>query len=164
SLKLLASAALPLGAGGAGRFSRDGKRFAVTWSTPDEPVDVLGVDAATGRPAPLRREARPTLADLGKIEASIVEVPSFDGGKVPVNLYLPALPRGVMRKKLPAIVLVHGGPAAASQVAWNPWARYFTGQGYAVVEPNVRGSTGFGRAYERADNGRRRLDAVKDMA
>jgi dipeptidyl aminopeptidase/acylaminoacyl peptidase len=42
-------------------------------------------------------------------------------------------------------------------------SRFYTGLGYAVVEPNVRGSTGFGRAYERADNGQKRMDAVKDM-
>jgi dipeptidyl aminopeptidase/acylaminoacyl peptidase len=150
---------LPLGSGGLGWFSTDGKRFTLTWSTPDAPVDVYAVDAASGRPKPLRSDARPTLAGLGKLEVSITEVESFDKTVVPVNQYLPAGRSG----KVPVIVIVHGGPASASTVDFNPWARFWTGQGYAVLEPNVRGSTGFGRAYEKGDNGKKRLDAVKDM-
>ena len=163
TLALAGTPELPLGAGGPGRFSHDGKSFTVTWSSPDQPVDVFAIDAARRQVAALRKDARSTLAGLRAIEASVTEVVSFDGTKVPVNLYLPRLPLGAMRKKGPALVIVHGGPAAASEVAWNPWARFWTQQGYAVIEPNVRGSTGFGRAYERADNGKRRLDAVNDM-
>ncbi|HWM85290.1 MAG TPA: S9 family peptidase [Kofleriaceae bacterium] len=159
TLKPRAAPKLPLGAGGTGPFSADGKRFTLTWTTPDEPVDVHVVDAGSGRAKPLRKDDRPTLAGLGKLEAKITEVKSFDGTAVPVNQYLPAQRSG----KLPVVVIVHGGPAAASTVDFNPWARFFTGQGYAVIEPNVRGSTGFGRAYEQGDNGKKRMDAVKDM-
>ena len=61
------------------------------------------------------------------------------------------------------IVNYHGGPSASSAIRWAPAVRFFVGLGYAWVEPNVRGSTGFGRAYEEADNGPRRLDAFKDI-
>lgn len=57
----------------------------------------------------------------------------------------------------------HGGPAWSAQVAWDPLARFFTAQGFAVVEPNIRGSTGYGRAYEMADNREKRGDALKDV-
>jgi dipeptidyl aminopeptidase/acylaminoacyl peptidase len=50
-----------------------------------------------------------------------------------------------------------------STVRWNPAVRFFTSLGYAFVEPNVRGSSGFGRAYEMADNGPKRLDAFRDV-
>src|SRR5262249_30998963 len=160
TLALKATPAFPLGAGASGRFTRDGKRFAATWSSADQPADVFAVDAASGRVASLRKDPRPALAGLGRIEPSITSIPAFDGSKVPLTLSLPL----VKDKKLPALVIVHGGPAAASDVGWNPWARFWTQQGYAVVEPNVRGSTGFGRAYERADNGPHRMDPVNDMA
>jgi dipeptidyl aminopeptidase/acylaminoacyl peptidase len=159
TLRVKSTPSLPLGSGGPGPFSRDGKRFTLTWSTPDQPVDVYAIEASSGRLAPLRRDDRPTLAGLGKLEVSITDVPSFDQTRVPVNVYLPAKRAG----KLPVMVIVHGGPASASAVDFNVWARFYTGQGYAVIEPNVRGSTGFGRAYEKGDNGKRRLDAVKDM-
>jgi dipeptidyl aminopeptidase/acylaminoacyl peptidase len=159
TLKVKLTPELPLGSGGQGPFSQDGKRFTLTWTTADAPPDAFTVDTATGKVSPLRAEARPTLAGLGKLDVSITEVKSFDGTMVPVNQYLPAQRTG----KLPVIVIVHGGPAAASTVDWNPWARFYSGLGYAVIEPNVRGSTGFGRAYERGDNGEKRMDAVKDM-
>jgi dipeptidyl aminopeptidase/acylaminoacyl peptidase len=94
------------------------------------------------------------------VEASIVEVDAFDHTKIPVNVFLPA---GAKGKKLPVMVCYHGGPAGSSSIRWSTYVRFFLSQGYAWVEPNVRGSTGFGRAYESADNGPKRLDAFKDI-
>jgi len=152
--------ALPLGNGAAGGFSEDGKRLTLSWSTPSAPNDIHVVDVATGKVAPLRREPRPQLDGLPAVEASIVEVEAFDHRKIPVNVFLPAGGKG---KRLPVIVNYHGGPAGNSAIRWSVGPRFFLAQGYAWVEPNVRGSTGFGRGYEEADNGPRRLDAFKDI-
>jgi dipeptidyl aminopeptidase/acylaminoacyl peptidase len=89
-----------------------------------------------------------------------VDVPAFDGLKLPTNVYLPD---GYAGKKLPVLVVYHGGPAGSSQIRWSIAARFFTGIGWAVVEPNVRGSGGFGRAFEAADNGPKRFDAFRDV-
>jgi dipeptidyl aminopeptidase/acylaminoacyl peptidase len=159
TLKPKAAVTLPLGTGSIGGFSEDGKRLAVSWSTPNAPADIFSVDAATGKVSPLRKDARPQLDNLAPIEASIVEVEAFDHLKIPVNVYLPAGAKG----KLPVIVSYHGGPASSSAIRWAPAVRFFLGQGYAWVEPNVRGSGGFGRAFEAGDNGPRRLDAFKDI-
>jgi dipeptidyl aminopeptidase/acylaminoacyl peptidase len=133
----------------------------VTWSSPGAPTDLYAVDVESGKVRPLRSEVRPTLAGLAAIEASIAQIDSFDGGKIAANVYLPSpLPAG---KKLPTIVAVHGGPASSAAVRWSALYRFYMAHGFAVVEPNVRGSTGFGRAYEMADDGRRRMDAVKDV-
>jgi dipeptidyl aminopeptidase/acylaminoacyl peptidase len=94
------------------------------------------------------------------VAASITEVAAFDGLKLPTNVYLPAM---ATEKKLPVIVMYHGGPAGSSAIRWSPAARFFTALGYAVVEPNVRGSGGFGRAFEMADNGPKRTDSFKDV-
>jgi dipeptidyl aminopeptidase/acylaminoacyl peptidase len=160
TLKPRTAVTLPLGAGGAGAFSEDGKRFTLTWSTPSTPGDIHAVDAATGKVTPLRKDSRPKLDALPAIEASIAEVEAFDHGKIPVNVYLPAGARG---KKLPVIVAYHGGPSGSSAIRWAPVTRFFLAQGYAWVEPNVRGSSGFGRAYEAGDNGPKRIDAFKDI-
>ncbi len=160
TLQPTVSVSLPLGTGGVGEFSEDGKRLTAAWSTPDSPAEVYAIDVATGKAAPLRKDPRPSLAGLPKVTASIVDVPAFDGQKLPTNLYLPADASG---KKLPVLVVYHGGPAGSSAIRWSPAARFFTGLGYAVVEPNVRGSGGFGRAFEAADNGPKRLDAFKDI-
>jgi dipeptidyl aminopeptidase/acylaminoacyl peptidase len=146
---------LPLGSGGNGDFSDDGKKLTIAWSTASTPPALYVVDVATGKAAPLRK----AILDLPPVDASIVEVQSFDSIKVPVNVYLPPGAKG----KLPVIVSVHGGPAGASSVRWSPITRFFLAQGYAVVEPNVRGSSGFGRAYEMADDGKKRLDGIHDL-
>lgn len=151
---------LPLCTGSLGEFSEDGKRLTAAWSTPDSPTEIYAIDAATGKSAPLRQDPRASLAGLPRVTASIVDVPAFDGLKLPTNLYLPA---GAAGKKLPVLVVYHGGPAGSSAIRWSTTARFFTGLGYAVVEPNVRGSGGFGRAFEAADNGPKRLDAFKDI-
>lgn len=161
TLRPRAAVTLPLGDGGdRGSFSHDGKRFALTWSTPNVPDDIYAVDVATGAVAPLRREARPALDGLPPIEVSITKVSAFDRLPLPTHVFRPA---GSSGKKLPVIVEYHGGPASSAWIQWSPATRLLIGQGYAVVQPNVRGSTGFGRAFEAADNGRKRLDAFRDV-
>jgi dipeptidyl aminopeptidase/acylaminoacyl peptidase len=160
TLKPKAQVVLPLGSGAGGDFSEDGSRATLTWSTPSAPDDIHAIAVATGKLTALRKDPRPQLEGLPPIEASIVEVEAFDHTKIPVNVYLPA---GAKDKKLPVIVNYHGGPAGSSQIRWSPYSRFYLGQGYAWVEPNVRGSGGFGRAYEAADNGPHRLDAFKDI-
>lgn len=151
---------MPLGQGLAGPFSEDGTRLLAAWSTPRTPTDVLAIDARTGKAAALRKEARSSLAAMPAIDTTISDIPSFDGGKIPTNVYLPV---GEQGKPHPVLVVYHGGPAGTSVIRWNAGTAFFLSLGYAVVEPNVRGSSGFGRAFEAADNGPGRLDAFKDI-
>jgi dipeptidyl aminopeptidase/acylaminoacyl peptidase len=159
TLKIERSVGVPLGNVVVGSFRNDGKAFSLLISLPDHPADVYSVDAATGQLRPLRNDKRPGLDALPAIEASIEKISAFDGLTIPINLYLPKGRTG----KLPTIVIFHGGPASSYAVRWNPYARFFLSLGYAVLEPNVRGSTGFGRAYEMADNREKRADWLKDL-
>jgi dipeptidyl aminopeptidase/acylaminoacyl peptidase len=151
---------LPLGSGFIADFSEDGKRLTLERSTPNAPADIHVLDVTTGAVTPLRQEARPSIAELAPVETQLAEIPTHDGLKIPTNVYLPA---GIAGKKLPAIISYHGGPASKAAVRWDPIARFFLGLGYAWIEPNVRGSSGFGRAFEMADNGVKRADAFKDV-
>ena len=160
SLKLQRTVKTPVGAVAAGEFAEDGTAFTVRMSTPDKPADVYEVDAATGAMKPLRADVRPGLKDAIAVDATLVNVPAFDGLSIPLNVYLPKT-RG--KAPMPVIVDVHGGPSASSVAGWNPTAAFFASQGYAWVQPNIRGSTGFGRAYEMADNKDKRGDALKDL-
>jgi len=159
SLRPRARVDMPLGQGSLSGFSEDGKRVVVRWSTPTSPTDAWSVDARTGKSSPLRKEARRMLKDVPEMEVSIAEVKAHDGLSLPVNVLLPKARSG----KLPVIVSYHGGPASSSRIRWSATTAFFISQGYAVAEPNVRGSTGFGRAFEEADNGPKRLDAFKDI-
>ncbi|HEX4440220.1 MAG TPA: hypothetical protein VH854_09125 [Thermoanaerobaculia bacterium] len=123
SLKPAADVLLPLGTGGIGEFSEDGKLLAAEWSTPDSPGEICSVDTASGRVTPLRKDPRPSLAGLPPVAASITEIPAFDGLKLPMNVYLPAV---ATEKKLPVLVVYHGGPAGSSAIRWSAAARFFT--------------------------------------
>ena len=142
---------------GTGVFSDDGRRFAIGVSLPDEPDDIYVVDTATGAATLAHAEVRPSLAKLPRVTASIASVPSFDGLAIPVNVHLLAA------GKHPVIVWLHGGPDASTPLEWNAWTRVLAAAGYVVLEPNIRGSTGFGRAFARADDREKRVNALRDI-
>jgi dipeptidyl aminopeptidase/acylaminoacyl peptidase len=150
----------PLGLAGVGSFTPDGKRFAYWLSTPDRPADPFLADAATGESRPLRRDDRAGLEGLSPLDVSIETTKAFDGLTIPINLYLP---RGDRSAKHPVLLWFHGGPSGSYAVRWHAFLRFFTSLGYAIAEPNVRGSTGFGRSYEMADNREKRGDVLHDM-
>jgi len=78
-----------------------------------------------------------------------VSYPSSDG--LPIPAYL-TLPKGVEAKGLPAIILPHGGPWARDTWGYNGFAQFLANHGYAVLEPNFRGSTGYGKKFLDAGN------------
>jgi dipeptidyl aminopeptidase/acylaminoacyl peptidase len=94
-------------------------------------------------------------------DAEIVEWKSFDGRMIPGILYRPAKrftgPRPVM-------INVHGGPEARERPRGLGRSNYFRNElGMAIIYPNIRGSSGYGKTYEHLDDGRNRADAVKDI-
>jgi protease II len=152
---------VPLGAIRLGHCSKTSQSCPITVSVPDTPKDIFMLDLKTNAITPARKETRPDLEKLPKLVTQIVKVPSTDAVQVPVILYHPAgLPEGT---KIPVIVGMHGGPASSSQVSWNPMRTFYISRGYAFVEPNVRGSSGFGREWEMADNGSARMKSIEDM-
>ncbi|MBT6693869.1 MAG: S9 family peptidase [Porticoccaceae bacterium] len=89
----------------------------------------------------------PDIAAIGEIRA--INYKARDGLKIPAILTLPTDPE--KRKNLPLIALPHGGPASHDTVRFDWLAQYLTAKGYAVLQPNFRGSTGFG--YELKNSG-----------
>ncbi len=152
----------PLGVVSLGPFSEDGAKITATLDEPSAPRDVLSIDVARGVIEPLRKDPRPGLESLPSIETSIETVKAFDGLSIPIIVYLPKGAR-TNGQKLPVIAEFHGGPQGSETVGWDQFARFFGAQGYAFIEPNVRGSKGYGRAYEMADNREKRADWLKDL-
>ncbi len=155
-----AAAKLGPGAPRVPRFSADGKRFAFMLLRAEAPADIVAVDAKTGDVTPLRADVRPGLANAPKLEARITPIKAFDGLTIPTNVYLPK-DRGT--KKLPTFVLIHGGPSGSAYLRWSATIAFYGAMGFAVVEPNIRGSAGFGIDFEKADDREKRGDALKDV-
>jgi dipeptidyl aminopeptidase/acylaminoacyl peptidase len=81
---------------------------------------------------------------------SVVKYKSSDGLEIPAFL---TLPKGVPAKALPTLLIPHGGPWARDNWGYNPLAQFFANRGYAVLMPNFRGSTGYGKKFLNAGNG-----------
>ena len=84
---------------------------------------------------------------LAKMEA--VSYPSSDGLEIPAFL---TLPKGIPAKGLPVIIFPHGGPWARDGWGYDSYAQFLANRGYAVLQPNFRGSTGYGKKFLNAGN------------
>jgi dipeptidyl aminopeptidase/acylaminoacyl peptidase len=154
--------ALPHGILTPGGFSADDKRLAVTVNTPTRNSDVWLIDL------PAARRTQVTFSSLAGIdretfvEPTLIRYPTFDGRQIPAFLYLPK--NAPSDHSLPVILSIHGGPESEERPFFSSLYQYFVSRGYAVLAPNIRGSSGYGKAYLAMDNGPKRWDALKDLA
>jgi dipeptidyl aminopeptidase/acylaminoacyl peptidase len=146
------------------KFDADGKRLAFGFESAASPRDAYVLDLATNRlEAWTHSEAGPV--DTAKfVTPRLTQFPTFDriDGRFrqePVYVYEPATP-GVH----PVLLVLHGGPESQYRPGFDPWLQYVVNElGFAVVAPNLRGSSGYGKAYLALDNGMLRDDVVKDL-
>ena len=107
------------------------------------------------------------LAGLNKdsfVRPESLKFPARDGVNIQGLLYLPKPEtRGDENETPPVVFFVHGGPTAQSRPSYNGPIQHLLGRGIAVFQPNVRGSTGFGRTYTTLDDRRNRLESIADL-
>lgn len=127
----------------------DFKSMLVRFSTPDNPGLLFHFDSATGQ---LSRLAAMNEAIGGKrlSRAKLVRYKARDGLEIEGVL---TMPRGRGTKNLPFIVLPHGGPWGHDELTYDYWTQFLAERGYAVLQPNFRGSTGYGDEFEKAGQG-----------
>ena len=159
--------ALPIGVIGGIAFSPDGKRLAFSLNSATSPSDVHVIDLAAAT------LARWTQSEVGGLAAStfvaptLVRYPTFDkvDGKqrtIPAFYYKPSKPSKT--GKYPVVINIHGGPEGQSQPTFSSNAQYLANElGVAMLVPNVRGSTGYGKTFLSLDNAAKREDSVKDI-
>ena len=94
------------------------------------------------------------------VEPELVRYETFDGREIPAFF---SLPETVPDDGVSVIVDIHGGPESQRRPSFSGLTQYFLAQGYAVFEPNVRGSTGYGRSYTHLDDVEKRMDSVRDI-
>jgi dipeptidyl aminopeptidase/acylaminoacyl peptidase len=97
------------------------------------------------------------------VEPDLIRYKTFDDRMIPAWFYPPATPPEKDRLP-PVIVYPHGGPESQTRPAFNAIFQYFCQAGYAILAPNVRGSSGYGTAYMNLDNTTKRMDSVADLA
>lgn len=103
---------------------------------------------------------RPNIPVEHMAHMKAIRYPSSDGLEIPAYL---TLPKGIEHKNLPLIVMPHGGPWARSGWGFNSYAQFLANRGYAVLDPNFRASTGYGKSFVNAGNkewGRKMQDDI----
>jgi dipeptidyl aminopeptidase/acylaminoacyl peptidase len=126
--------------------SEDGQRVLARVDAPSSPPVYYYIDFTKGT-ADTVGEAYPALIDVKLGDMRTISYAARDGAMVPAYL---TIPPGSDGKNLPLVVLPHGGPEARDDYAFDWWAQFLAVRGYAVLQPQFRGSTGFGVAWETA--------------
>jgi dipeptidyl aminopeptidase/acylaminoacyl peptidase len=167
---------LPAGTAGGVDFAPGGDRYAITASSRGSNANVHVVEFETGEAerwtdAPTAGIPRATFDepelvrfesfDVDEQGSSAREAESRGGLEVPAFFSLPD--DGGSEGETPVLVDIHGGPESQRRPSFSSVKQYYLDQGYAVFEPNVRGSSGYGREYTHLDDVRKRMDSVKDI-
>jgi dipeptidyl aminopeptidase/acylaminoacyl peptidase len=156
---------LPKGVIGNIEFHPDGSKLALSLTTSVRPSDVYVLHLES------RQLERWTFSETGGLnpssftEPELVRYPTFDkegkqARQIPAFIYRPKNAAG----KVPVLINIHGGPEGQSTANFSSSIQYLVNElGIAVVVPNVRGSSGYGKSYLKLDNGFLRENSVKDI-
>ncbi len=151
------------------RFSPDDSRLGMTLNTPQTPSDSFVLDLGAG-PLDYGVLTRWTASEVGGLDTTkfrapdLVHYPTFDQvdgeqRQIPAWIYRPA-----GKGPHPVVISIHGGPESQARPAFSStYQMWMAKLGVAIIQPNVRGSNGYGKTYVGLDNGMRREDSVKDI-
>jgi len=162
SLKELPQPKVPAGSVGAAEFHRKLPDLAFSLNSSKGPSQIWSLDPSTGKVEQwTRAQAAPGVDPQTFGDQQIVRWKSFDGRSISGLLNLP--PERFTGKR-PVLIDIHGGPEAQASVGFMGRSNQFIEEmGIAVVQPNVRGSSGYGKTFVTLDNGLKREDSVKDI-
>lgn len=139
----------------------EGRLLAFTLSSARSPSDAYVLDTVS------QTVERWTRSEVGGLDPSAFSEPepisweSFDGKAIPGLYYRPP---ARFTGERPLMILIHGGPESQARAGFITRLNYYLNElGIAIIYPNVRGSTGYGKSYTLLDNGERREDSVKDI-
>lgn len=159
------SSGFPEGTVSGMHFNPDNRTMGLSIITPTAVREAYTYDIDEGK------LTRWTYSEMGGLDPSLfvspeaIYYPTFDNvngeqRKIPALVYKPKNKTG----KMPVIISIHGGPEGQSGPSFSSTVQFFVNElGAAVIEPNVRGSSGYGKSYLDLDNGYLRENSVKDI-
>src|SRR5207237_1490393 len=124
---------------------------AFMFSSPSRPWDVFVTGERATEARALTRSLPATIDPATLVEPSHIRYRGAGGDEVPALLFLPYAEALRGEKTPPAIINIHGGPTAQHHREWNVATQVFVNAGFVVLEPNPRGSTGYGRTWREAN-------------
>ncbi len=126
------------------KFTSDSKRMLTTFSSPSQPSDLWMINVESGEAIQLTNSMPENFSREEFIMPEEISYEGMDDAQIPALLFRPK------RTPAPAVVMIHGGPNWHYSAEWNAAMAHFASRGYAVLAPNYRGSTGYGRAWQYA--------------
>jgi dipeptidyl aminopeptidase/acylaminoacyl peptidase len=144
--ELVAMPELPLGVASTLSMSPDGAKVGLLFNRPTHPPEVFVIDLTRGTLTQLTHGFLGGIDEADLVTPELIHYPTHDGREIPAYLYRP---RG--DGPFAAILSIHGGPEAQERptYAYNGMYQYFLSRGIGVLAPNVRGSTGYGKSYQK---------------
>lgn len=165
AMKEVRLAGLPVGIISGLEFDDRSERLALTVNAATSPGDVYSVDLASNRIDRWTNSEVGGLDTRSFIAPELVRYPTFDSLQdkprlIPAFVYRPKGREG----KAPVVINIHGGPEGQSRPGFNPTFQFWLNElNCVVIDPNVRGSSGYGKAYLESDNFKNREHSVRDI-
>lgn len=139
--------------------TRDGKLSTFFVDVGNGPPLAFSTDWKTKKLTQWHLPSIPEIDTSTFVRPTLESYPARDNTKIPMFVWRPTS----CNKPCPVVVDFHGGPEGQSMAGFNPWAQMFTAGGFIYVEPNVRGSDGYGKTWLHADDGPKRLNVITDI-
>lgn len=152
---------LPNGVYGGLDFRPDGEQLAIALTSPVLNLNVFVINTKSKTATRWTHASTAGIPESSFDETKLCRYESFDGLSVPAFLTLPS--SSASTEPYPLIVSLHGGPEKQTRPDFDPVVQYFTSCGFGVLEPNFRGSTGYGDEYASLDDKDKRMDAAHDV-
>ncbi|MEX2111040.1 MAG: prolyl oligopeptidase family serine peptidase [Gemmatimonadaceae bacterium] len=152
---------IPVGLIGAEEWHPRLPELAFSISSARSPSDVYSLDARAGTVTRWTESELGGLVASDLVEPSLIRWKSFDGRDITGFYYKPP---ARFTGKRPVIINIHGGPEGQFRPGFMGRSNYYLNElGVGIIYPNVRGSTGYGKAFVKLDNGMKREDSVRDI-
>jgi dipeptidyl aminopeptidase/acylaminoacyl peptidase len=160
--KALRAPRLPLGTIGGLKWHNNSHDLAFSLSSAQSPNDAYSLDTKSGRVERWTESETGGLNPERFVEPELIRLKSFDGLEISGFLYRPDAKKFPGRR--PVMVSIHGGPEGQSRPGFQARNNYYLNElGVALLYPNVRGSSGYGKTFLTLDNGFQREDSVRDI-
>ena len=143
------------------QFSPSEARMAFYINGDRSPSNLHVYDFATKKVTRLTDSLNPEINPADLVEAKNIRYKSFDGMEIPAILYRPH--EASPQSKVPAVVLVHGGPGGQARRGYKAQVQFLVNHGYAVLDVNNRGSSGYGKTFFAADDGKHGREPLWDV-
>ncbi len=125
-------------------------KIRLTVGSSKAPSNLYVYDIHDNKLTQLTNTLNATIKAQDLVEAKVVRYPSFDGLEIPAIYYKPH--QATIKDKVPALILVHGGPGGQSRIGYAAFIQYLVNHGYAILAVNNRGSSGYGKSFYKMDD------------